>query len=113
MLGVVEDSYVVADRGDRVDEGGDGAVARAGELAALAVDETPTVSWSFSPAALEVCTELSLSGASRSRYSERKIDQISSGVISPPSVSVCCCTTRLNSICARLGRSSLCSALRT
>ena len=70
---------------------------------------TFTVSWSFSPAAEEVCTEFSFSGVSRVRYSCWKASQIAAAVISPPSPSVCSCTARLNSICSRRGRSSLCS----
>ncbi len=74
---------------------------------------TLTVSRSFSPAADEVCTELSWSGVSRVRYSPWKTSQMSAGLISPPSLSVRSWITRLNSICARRGRSSLCSALST
>ena len=66
-----------------------------------------TASASFSPAAEEVCTESSFSGVSRARYSASKSAQISSEDISPPSSSVCCWTTRLNSICSRRGSSSL------
>ena len=54
-------------------------------------------------------TSSSFNGVLASRYSKVKISHSRLGLTSPPSASVCACTTRENSICNRRGRSRLCS----
>ena len=74
--------------------------------------KTSTVSWSFSPAALRRVDGVEPQRGARGRGTRCGTSPRSaSGATSPPSASVRCWMTRLNSICARRGRSSLCSCL--
>ena len=94
------------------DERRDRAVAVALELAPLAVDVQADRAARPSPRTPRTCARRSAAagrvGARYSRLEDRP--HLARGMTSPPSSSVCCWMTRLNSICSRRGRSSWCSA---
>src|SRR2546430_17390100 len=76
----------------------------------VAPSTVPAIEISTLPSTVDTVYLLTSSrGRTGARYSVEKMSHIRPGWTSPPSSSVCFCTTPENSICNRRGRSSWCS----